>query len=512
MFPRGAWEQGTQREDHGLQAAPLYVTPLTRTIPPNSKGTCSIISLGCPKNLVDSERMLGLLQLEGYQMVTEPEGADFVIVNTCGFLQAARQESLDAIREMVQLKQKGLVGGVIVAGCLAERNKKALLEACPGVDQVVGLFARDEIGQAADRLAGGGAEQRTIFRPAPVAPLVDSDRLRLTPRHVAYLKVSEGCSRLCTFCSIPLIRGKHLSKPIDQVVAEAEQLVADGARELVLVAQDTTSYGIDLGGEPRLAPLLKRLVDTPGLDWIRLMYLYPMHFTDELFEVLSSAPKILPYLDLPLQHINDKILRRMNRRVDRAETERLLDQLRERIEGLVLRTTLITGFPGETEGQFAELVDFVGQRRFERLGVFAYSREPDTPAARLPGQVAPKVARARRDRLMAAQQEIAFAWGESQVGRTLAVLIDRCIPGEQDAYVGRSYADAPEVDGVVYVTGSGLAPGQIVPCEIVAARGYDLVAVATGGALCRSAPSESGHAVRSACGGCGGRPSICPTS
>jgi len=424
--------------------------------------------------------MLGLLELEGYKMVREPEGADFVIVNTCGFLRAARQESLDAIREMVRLKEGGLVRGVIVAGCLAERNRETLLEDCPGVDQVVGLFARDEIARAAERLMGGVAEQRTIFGPPAMAPLVDRDRLRLTPRHVAYLKVSEGCSRLCTFCSIPRIRGKHVSKPMDQVVAEAEQLVADGARELVLVAQDTTSYGIDLEGQPRLAPLLKRLIDIRGLEWVRLMYLYPMHFTDELFEVLSSAPKILPYLDLPLQHINDKILRQMNRRVGRAETERLLDQLRQRIEGLVLRTTMITGFPGETEGQFGELLDFVRQRRFERLGVFAYSREPDTPAARLPGQVAPRVARARRDRLMAAQQQIAFAWGESQVGRTLEVLIDRCIPHEQDAYVGRSYADAPEVDGVVYVTGRDLAPGCIVRCEVVAAREYDLVAVATG--------------------------------
>jgi len=455
-------------------------SPLAQTNPPNTKGTYSIISLGCPKNLVDSERMLGLLQLEGYQMVPESEGADFVIVNTCGFLQAARQESLDTIREMVRLKKRGLVRGVIVAGCLAERNRESLLEECPGVDQVVGLFGRDEICRAAERVVGGVTEQRTIFRPAPVAALVDRDRLRLTPRHVAYLKISEGCSRLCTFCSIPKIRGKHVSKPLDQVVEEAEQLVADGARELVLVAQDTTSYGADLEGAPRLAALVKRLIDISGLEWVRLMYLYPMHFTDELLEVLSCASKVLPYLDLPLQHINDKILRRMNRRVGRAETERLVDQLRQRIEGLVLRTTMITGFPGETEGQFEELLDFVRQRRFERLGVFAYSREPDTPAARLPEQVAPKVARARRDRLMAAQQEIAFAWSESQIGRPLEVLIDRCMPGQQDAYVGRSYADAPEVDGVVYVTGGDLAPGQIVPCEVVAARGYDLVAVATG--------------------------------
>ncbi len=458
-----------------------WQTPLLhRSASHNGKGTYSIISLGCPKNLVDSERMLGLLNLDGYAMLPQPEGADFVIVNTCGFLAAARKESLETIREMVRLKRHGRVGAVIVAGCLAQRDKETLLEQCPGIDQLVGVFGRDEIVKAADRLFGQLDEQRTVFRPAAARAASDANRLRLTPRHLAYLKISEGCDRLCTFCSIPGIRGAHVSKPIGQVVAEAEELAADGVRELIVVAQDTTYYGIDLDGEPRLAELLARLEQTPGIEWIRLLYLYPMHFTQRLLEVLASSRKILPYLDLPLQHVNDTMLRRMNRRVSRADTEALLDRLRGRIEGLVLRTTFITGFPGETEEQFAELVEFARQRRFERVGVFAYSREPETPADRLPGHLPEKVKQHRRDRLMEIQQEIAFAWNDAQVGRQLDVLLDSYIPGEENALLGRTYADAPEIDGVVYVTGEGLAPGQIVPCEIVAARGYDMVAAAVG--------------------------------
>ena len=452
--------------------------PSDKTTKP--KGSCSIISLGCPKNLVDSERMLGLLEQEGYRTVPEPEGADFVIVNTCGFLEVARQESLRAIREMLRLKKRGKLRGVIVAGCLAERDREKLLEQCPGVDQLVGVFGRDQIALAADRLMGGNQDEKAVFGSPPKAPLCDTERHRLTPPHVAYLRIAEGCDRLCTFCSIPHIRGRYASKPIEQIVAEAGLLVADGARELVLIAQDTSHYGIDLGGKSQLARLLARLDQLDGLTWLRLMYLYPMHLGDDLIEVLASGRKILPYLDLPLQHVSDAILRSMKRQVGRADTERLLARLREKIPGLVLRTTLMTGFPGETEEQFEELRQFVAQQRFERLGVFVFSREPDTPASRLAGQVPPEVALARRDRLMATQQEIAFAWGRSQVGRQLGILIDSCIPDQRNAFVGRSYADAPEVDGVVYVTGEGLTPGQFVPCEIVAARQYDLIGAAVG--------------------------------
>jgi ribosomal protein S12 methylthiotransferase len=273
------------------------------------------------------------------------------------------------------------------------------------------------------------------------------------------------------------MRGPYASKPLEQVVAEAQELAADGVRELVLVAQDTTFYGLDIYGRPRLAELLRRLEEVRGLAWIRLMYLYPMYITDELIEALAGCSKVLPYLDLPLQHINDDVLRRMRRPVDRRQIEQLLDQLRQRIDGLALRTTLMTGFPGETEEQFAELLDFVVRRRFERLGAFAFCPEPGTPAEELDGQVPDAVKQSRRDRLMAAQQEIAFAWNAAQVGRRLDVMIDGRVADEPQAYVGRTYADAPEIDGQIYVTGKDLSPGQIVSCEVVTAEGYDLVGI-----------------------------------
>lgn len=459
-------------------------SPATKNQPAKSsqptKGTYSFVSLGCPKNLVDSERMLGLLQLDGYQLVSEPAGADFVVVNTCGFIERARQESYSTIEEMLDLKRKGDIRGVIVSGCLAEREKEKLLETLPEIDHLVGVFGRELVTKVADRLIGGLDEQRTVFQPAPSRPLDDSSRFRITPRHFAFLKISEGCDRLCTFCAIPKMRGKHATKPMEAVIAEARELAADGVRELVIVAQDTTYYGLDLYGEPRLVELLRELEKVEGIDWIRLMYLYPMYFGDDLIDVIAESQKIVPYLDLPLQHINDSMLRRMQRRVDRNSTEGLLDKLRARIDGLVMRTTFITGFPGETAEQFEELLEFSRARRFERVGVFTYSFEPDTPAARLPDHLPEQVKDERRDRLMGLQQEIAFQWNQAQVGRQLDVIIDRAVPDEKQAWVGRSYADAPDVDGLVYVSGRKLRPGQIVPCEIVATSDYDLVGVAVG--------------------------------
>jgi ribosomal protein S12 methylthiotransferase len=420
--------------------------------------------------------MLGLLRLDGYQLVSDPDGADFVVVNTCGFIEAARQESFAAIHEMLDLKRQGKTRGVIVSGCLAERQKEALLETCPEIDQLVGVFGREQITRVADRLLGDLQEQRTVFQPAPIRALPDTDRLRITPKHFAYLKISEGCDRLCTFCAIPKMRGKHVTKPMEQVVAEARQLAADGVRELILVAQDTTYYGMDLYGRPRLAELLQQLDLVEGLEWIRLMYFYPMYIDDALIDTLTSSRHIIPYLDMPLQHINDTMLKRMARRVTRAETEALLDKPRHRIPDLVLRTTFITGFPGETDEQFAELVEFVQRQRFERTGVFVYSLESDTPAAALPDRVGAEVAQARRDRLMQVQQEIAFDWNQQQVGRRWDVILDAPVPGERDVWIGRSPADAPDVDGLVYVTGKRLRAGQIVACEIVATHDYDLVA------------------------------------
>jgi ribosomal protein S12 methylthiotransferase len=445
-----------------------------------SKGTYAFVSLGCPKNLVDSERMLGLLQIDGYQLVEDPVGADFVVVNTCGFIERARDESFAAIDEMLQLKKQGKTRGVIVSGCLAERQKEQLLSDRPEIDSLVGVFAREEITRVADRLIGDLHEQRTVFQPAPIRALADRDRLRVTPRHFAYIKISEGCDRLCTFCAIPKMRGKHATKPVEDVLSEAEQLAADGVRELVVVAQDTTYYGLDLYGEPRLTELLERLNAVEGIDWIRLMYFYPMYIDDRLLDTIASSEKILPYLDIPLQHINDQMLRRMARRVTREQTEALLASLRERIPELTLRTTLITGFPGETDDQFEELVEFVQRQRFERLGVFTYSPEPGTPAINLPDHLPEDVKSARRDRLMEVQQQVAFDWSNRQIGKRTDVIIDAPVPDELNVWIGRSPADAPDVDPIVYVTGGEqqLDVGDITACEIVATSEYDLVGVA----------------------------------
>jgi ribosomal protein S12 methylthiotransferase len=442
---------------------------------PTLKGTFAFVSLGCPKNLVDSERMLGLLAQDGYRLVTETEHADFVVVNTCGFIESARQESLSVIREMVERKAQGALKGVVVAGCLAERERDHLLEIVPEVDQVLGVFSREEVARVADRIVGALDEQRTLFRPAPVRALDDTSRLRITPRHLAYVKVSEGCDRFCTFCAIPYMRGKHITKPIEQVVREAKELARDGVRELDLVAQDMTYYGLDLYGRPRLADLLRELERVEGIDWIRILYNYPQFITDELVDVIASSPRILPYLDMPLQHVDDRVLKLMNRRHTRGETEDLIDRLRRAIPNLVLRTTFIVGFPGETEAEFETLLGFVMERRFERLGAFTYSFEHDTPAARLAGHVSEAEKARRRDALMAAQQPIAFEFNRGLIGRTLEVLVDG--PGNDPGqWIGRTYADAPDVDGVVFLRSKVLRAGDLIRCRIEEARGYDLVA------------------------------------
>jgi ribosomal protein S12 methylthiotransferase len=467
----------------GTSPGPLPVIPPGD--PATRRGTFSIVTLGCPKNLVDSERMLGLLRDDGWQLVAEPAGSDLVIVNTCAFLEASRQESYGVIHEMLALKQAGETRGVIVAGCLAERQKEGLLEELPGLDAVIGVFSRDEVAKTAERFIGALSDQRSVFRPAPARALDDSGRLRVTPRHVAYLKISEGCDRTCTFCSIPRMRGKHATKPIEEVVREARELAEDGVRELVLVAQDTTYYGIDLYGEPRLVELLAALEAIDGIEWIRLMYLYPIHFSDRLIATIAESPKILPYLDMPLQHASDPVLKRMQRRVNRAATEQLLGKLRGAMPELVLRTTFITGFPGETRQQFEELLDFTRQWRFERVGVFAYSLEHDTPSARLDGHMPDEEKAARRDELMLVQQAIAHDHARRQVGRVLDVIIDRPSVEREDVWIGRTKADAPDIDCLMYVTdpdaraGRSLA-GRIIPVEVVAAAGYDLAGVPHG--------------------------------
>jgi len=452
--------------------------PQLQVLPGNGsgKGTYAFISLGCPKNLVDSEKMLGSLALDGYTLVSQPEQADFVIVNTCGFIDESRKESKAVIQEMLDLKKEGKTRGVIVAGCLPERVGGTLLEEMPEIDHIVGVFGRDEITKVAERLTGGHREQRELFRPAAIRALDDRARLRMTPSHYAYLKISEGCDRTCTFCSIPKMRGKHVTKPIEMVMEEARELAGDGVRELILVAQDTTYYGMDYYGEVRLAELLRQLETVEGVDWIRLMYLYPVNFTDELIDTIAGSGKVLPYLDMPLQHINSQVLKRMQRRVNRDKTVELVQKLRDRITNLVLRTTFVVGFPGETDAQFEELCDFVEETRFERMGVFPYSLEPGTPAVKLEDHLPEEVKLARRDALMEIQQEIAFDWGQNMVDYELDCLIDE--PSDEPGiWIGRTFADAPEIDGNVLVQGDNLQPGQMVPVTIVEADDYDLVAI-----------------------------------
>lgn len=446
----------------------------------SARGRYAVISLGCPKNLVDTEQMLGRLDQDGYRMVDQVEGADFVVVNTCGFIDAAREESMGAIDEMLALKRQGKIRSVVVTGCLAERQQQQLLDARPEIDALVGVFGRNDIVSVVDQLQAGLLEQRTLFRPAAIRPLSDAVRAPVTPRHFAYLKISEGCDRLCTFCAIPKMRGKHYSKPIEQVVDEAKRLGDSGVREVVIVAQDTTYYGKDLYGRPRLTDLLDELDRIESIDWIRLMYFYPMYIDDALIDRLAGAERILPYIDMPLQHASDTMLRRMARKTTRRSQEEILGKLRDRIDRLVMRTTMITGFPGETEDDFGQLLDFVATQRFEHLGVFTYSVEQGTPAVRLPARVPAEVAQQRHDRLMAIQQKVAFAWSASRVGQAEDVLIDAELPDQPGVWVGRTRGEAPDIDGVVYVSGVSperpLRVGDLVRCEVVAADGYDLVA------------------------------------
>lgn len=447
------------------------------------RGRYAVVSLGCPKNLVDTEQMLGRLDADGYQMVDSVEGADFVVVNTCGFIASAREESLGAIDEMLQLKRAGQLRGVVVTGCLPERSREALLEQRPEIDALVGVFGRDEIVAVADRLLGGLEEQRTVFRPAPIRALADNVRAAVTPRHFAYLKISEGCDRLCTFCAIPKMRGKHASKSIEQVVSEAKMLADSGVREMVVVAQDTTYYGRDLYGETRLRELLEQLDQVEGLQWIRLMYFYPMYIDQPLLETIAQAKRIVPYIDMPLQHASSVMLRRMARRVDRPAMEQIIGEIRQTIPNVVLRTTMITGFPGETDADHRELIDFINQQRFEHLGVFTYSVEPGTPAEKLPNRVPNKVAKRRYRELMALQQRIAFEWTQSRIGSVNEVLLDSELDDQPGVWIGRTAAEAPDIDGLVYVTAQPdqqLAAGQFVACEMVAADGYDLIAVPVG--------------------------------
>ncbi len=426
-----------------------------------------MVSLGCPKNLVDSEKMLALLAEGGCLVGAPMEDADVIVVNTCGFLSAARDESLDVLAEALACKESGGARRVVVAGCLVNRDAEKLFELAPGVDAIVGVNDREDI------LAAVTGTQRVAKVAACTgAPGSDAGRFRLTPRHTAYLRISEGCSQRCTFCTIPDLRGPFRSKPPEDVLAEAQELIADGAVELNVIGQDTTSYGQDLGGGESLASLLRTLDALDGAEWIRLLYAYPRNFTDELIDAMADCSHVVPYVDIPLQHISDGVLRRMGRRVTRVQTEELLAKLRSRIEGMTIRTTFITGFPGETDAQFEELLDFVREFRFDALGVFEFSPEEGTPAAALDGAIHDDVKAARAEAIMLAQQEIVFAANEAMVGREIDVLVDGI--DERGVCVGRSAAQAPDIDSVCCLT-QPVEAGRFVRGEVVGSDDYDLI-------------------------------------
>jgi len=441
----------------------------------------AFVSLGCPKNLVDSEKMLGQLAEAGCAITFDESDADAIVINTCGFLGVARIEADQFIREAVERKAAGQVKRVVVAGCLVQRDKEAILTRIDGIDALVGVNNRDDIVRAV--LGGGGPKRdRTVdvylsdYHPFTQ---LDTARLRITPRHYAYLRISEGCDQKCTFCTIPSIRGRMHCKPPGVIVAEARELVGDGAVEINLIGQDTTSYGL---GEHKcgdgLASLLRELDTVAGLRWIRLMYAYPSALTDDMIGAIADCEQVCKYVDIPLQHVSDRVLRAMHRGIDRAATEKLLHKIRDRIPGVAIRTTLMAGFPGETDEEFQELVQFVEDFRFDALGVFPYSCEPQTPAARMKGQLPDTVKQERVDALMTAQQNVAFALAEERVGSRFEVLVDQRL--DDGAIVGRHEGQAPTVDGVTYVRECQASPGEFVTVDCVGSDTYDLVATPTG--------------------------------
>lgn len=431
------------------------------------------ISLGCDKNLVDSEKMLALLSEKGYGFTDDEAEADIVVINTCCFINDAKQESIDTILEMAELRKSGALKALVVAGCLAQRYREEIQKEIPEVDMIVGVSAIDEITQALDRFLNG--QKENYYGSPDRKPYADTKRILTTGGHYAYLKIAEGCDKHCTYCVIPKVRGSYRSIPIESLVEEAEMLAAEGVKELVIVAQETTLYGIDLYGKKSLPGLLRRLCRIEGLHWIRILYCYPEEIDDELIQVIKEEPKICHYLDLPIQHGCDTILKRMGRRTTSEELVEVIGKLRREIPDICIRTTLITGFPGETEEEHEELLAFVERMGFDRLGVFTYSQEEDTPAAAMSGQIPEEVKEERREQLMELQQEIAFDAAVSMNGRLVDAMIEGKV-ADEDAYVARTYKDAPNVDGFLFInTKRALMTGDFVKCRITGAYEYDLI-------------------------------------
>lgn len=430
-----------------------------------------LISLGCDKNLVDSEIMLGLLNKAGHQLTNDETEADVVVVNTCAFISDAKEESINTIIEMGELKKTGKLKKLIVAGCLSQRYKDEIMKELPEIDVIIGATNYDKIVEAI------GTDEESIVDDINYTPRPIAERIVTTNASMAYFKIAEGCNKLCTYCIIPHIRGRYRSMPMDSLIASAEKLASDGIKELVLVAQETTLYGVDLYGEKKLPELLTKLSEIESIEWIRLLYCYPEEITDELIEVMATNPKICHYVDIPIQHSENAILKRMGRRTSREDIVELVGRLRAAMPDIAIRTTLISGFPGETQELHDGLVDFVDECEFDRLGVFTYSPEEGTPAAEYEDQVDGELAAKWRDEIMELQQEISYEKNQQMIGTTQKVLIEGYLV-DDDVYVGRTYRDAPGVDGIVFVSAPyELISGSFVDVKITEANEYDLTGV-----------------------------------
>ncbi len=438
-----------------------------------------LLSLGCPRNLVDSEVLLGALEEKGFSIVDEPEGADVAVVNTCGFIQDAKQESIDAILQLAEFKKNSLIKKLVVVGCLSQRYPDELASEIGEIDGIFGTSSFTDIPGLLDKLFSG--EKIKDVKPVPDFLYNHMDRRKtLTPAHYAYVKIQEGCSNRCSYCVIPELKGPRRSREAGSILAEIKRLKGErDLKELIFIGQDTTSFGLDTGGNPELAGLLRAASPLMEDGWIRLLYTHPAHFTDELIDVIAGTENICNYIDLPIQHINDRILRKMNRRVSKGDIIRLIERIRGKTGDVTLRTSVIVGFPTETDGEFDELAGFLEDIRFERLGAFIYSREEGTSAADLEGQVPEKVKRSRFDRVMKLQQKISAENNFRYLGGTVRVLVDEKDPSSSGTYLGRSCTDAPEVDGMIYVKGEGLSVGQFVDARITGTMEYDLTGEAT---------------------------------
>lgn len=431
------------------------------------------VSLGCDKNLADTEAMLGLLASRGYTMTDDETEADVIVINTCCFIHDAMEESIQNILEMAEYRKNGPARALIVTGCLAQRYRQEILDEIPEVDEVLGTTAFDKILDAVDAALSG--ERRVMLEDPDALPLPETKRLVTTGGHYAYLKIAEGCDKHCTYCIIPSLRGRFRSVPMERLVREARELADQGVKELILVAQETTLYGKDLYGEKSLHILLKKLCAVSGIRWIRILYCYPEEITDDLIRVMKEEPKICHYLDIPIQHASDGILKRMGRRTSKQELIDIVSRLRREIPDICLRTTLITGFPGETREQHEELMEFVDGMEFDRLGVFTYSPEEGTPAAAMPDQISEEIKEERQAELMELQQEIAFDAAEEMKGREVLVMIEGKV-ADENAYVGRTYKDAPNVDGLIFInTDEELVSGDFARVRVTGALDYDLI-------------------------------------